>query len=96
MNPVNARKPSDDEKNQPGSNSLSSHRLPVRKARVHHSKTEVERTLQKAIVCLYLRKRAARLVLCRNANSLIAAANYNEAHNALESLKRVLWHEDWS
>lgn len=55
-------------------------------------KTGEEVAVQKAIVCLYLRTRAARLVLNRNKNCALATARYFEAHNALESVKRVLWH----
>jgi hypothetical protein len=64
---------------------------------------------QKAIICLYLRKRSARRMLGRlrerakvevmhpALKGLIDDAwiQENEAHNALESMKRVLWHERW-
>jgi hypothetical protein len=59
-------------------------------------KTDAAQSVQAAIVCLYLRKRAARVVLNQNKDSIISAATYNEAHNALECAKRVLWHNDWS
>ena len=52
--------------------------------------------VQKAVVCLYLRKRAARLLLNCNQDCAMATARYYEAHNALESIKRVLWHNHWS
>lgn len=59
-------------------------------------KTVEEVAVQKAIVCLYLRKRAARVVLNRNLHCAMATARYFEAHHALESIKRVLWRNDWS
>lgn len=59
-------------------------------------KTVEEVAVQKAIVCLYLRKRAARVVLNRNLATALATARDFEAHNALESVKRVLWRNDGS
>ena len=64
---------------------------------------------RKAVVCLYLRKRRLRQNV-RQLETLAAAepslfagslldlaqAQFGEAHNALESVKRVLWHDDWS
>ena len=64
---------------------------------------------QKVIVCLYLRKRLLRQSVRRlqaiaaaepsaftTALLVLAEARFCEAHNALESVKRVLWHDDWS
>lgn len=66
-----------------------------------------DKTIQRAIICLYIRKRRARKsrdTFIRRLNgspisklhelqlATLRAAE-NEAHNALESLKRVLWHE---
>jgi len=59
-------------------------------------KSAEQLAVQRAVVCLYLRKRAARVTLSRQPDSPIAAANFCEAHNALESFKRVLWNHDWS
>lgn len=64
---------------------------------------------RKAVVCLYLRKRRVRQSVRRLeaiaaaepsplAGALVdlAQIQFVEAHNALESVKRVLWHDDWS
>ena len=64
-----------------------------------------DKTIQRAIVCLYLRKRRARkyrnnFISRLNGNALTKFDELNlatlraaetEAHNALESIKRVLW-----
>jgi len=69
-----------------------------------------DKIIQAAIVCLYLRKRRARHYRDKFIRSISAKApNPNqeinlaalraaetEAHNALESLKRVLWHTNWT
>lgn len=65
------------------------------------NKTPEQIVIQKAIVCLYLRKRRARKYLNLAGKNLdIYICDYqieqNEAHNALESVKRVLWHDDWN
>ena len=65
-----------------------------------------ELAMQKAIVCLYLRKRHARKSRNEWNGHLndgetgskyyyISQAAYYEACNALESMKRVLWHNNW-
>ena len=76
--------------------SLDALSVPSPGGKVIGAKTMENVVVQKAIVCLYLRKRAARVVLNRNLDCATAAANYYEAHNALESIKRVLWHNNWS
>jgi hypothetical protein len=69
-----------------------------------------DKTIQKAIVCLYLRKRRARRSIKRYAKAIgsrdmsrfeelrlrsLQAAE-NEAHNALESVSRVLYESNWT
>lgn len=71
------------------------------------NKTPEQIAIQKAVVCLYLRKRRARKFLrksqeerknLRHGDVFVdeARGKENEAHNALESLKRVLWNNKWS
>lgn len=65
-----------------------------------------DKTAQKAIVLLYLRKRRARKYYLKDLERLDGASwgfavsethgAYIEAHNALESMKRVLWHDNWN
>jgi hypothetical protein len=56
--------------------------------------------IQKALVCAYLRTRWAREQLknydMKSVQYDIHLAELCEAHNCLESLKRVLWNNDWS
>ncbi len=59
-------------------------------------KAPEEIAAQKAVVVLYLRKRAARLTMARQPENEAAVSRWSEAHNALESVKRVLWNNDWS
>jgi hypothetical protein len=70
-----------------------------------------DKTIQRAIVCLYLRKRRARRYrdnfirkhcgissvseLYELQVATLRAAEC-EAHNALESMKRVLWNKNWA
>jgi hypothetical protein len=69
-----------------------------------------DKTIQKVIVCLYLRKRRARRSMKRYADSIgskdmshfeqlhlrsLQAAE-NEAHNALESVSKVLYESNWT
>ncbi len=70
------------------------------------NKTPEKLAIQKAIVSLYLRKRRARKLQREYRASLPKKVIFdgrllqliyteNEAHNALESVKKVLWHNDW-
>jgi hypothetical protein len=69
-----------------------------------------DKTAQSAIVCLYLRKRRARryrdqfiekiagtnVTASEELNLAALRAAECEAHNALESMKRVLWQHDYA
>jgi predicted negative regulator of RcsB-dependent stress response len=69
-----------------------------------------DKTTQRAIVCLYLRKRHAKhyldkflnrtegttLTQFEELNLATLRAAENEAHNALESLKRILWNDEYA
>lgn len=72
-------------------------------------KTESEKQIQKSIVCTYLRYRRARRAWhkrkipnklfsseCMQHSIDDAFTIMNENWNCLQSLKRVLWFNDWS
>ena len=73
-------------------------------------KAEKAKTSQRAIVCLYLRKRRARRYLDNflrrtegttrtqsdELNLATLRAAECEAHNALESMKRILWNDEYA